>query len=409
MAESAIATEPVRTQRRLKLVILTFMAVIALMLAALADYRTPGGFINAPGVGSPPLPDPAGLWPRLANLTDSPVHILLLGVDRRGNEQCRSDAIAVLRCEADTLTLISVPRDAVVFFPGSANPQKINAAYAFGGSALAKREIGRLLGVDCDGCVVVDFVTFVKVAQMVKTLTLDGKLIGAEELLRDLDGLLTWLRSRASAGGDNDRMKKHQIFITRGFGYMLKMWREHPDVYGALLQGTLALLETDLTPTQVLALTVRYRAVAQEQMERYLMPGVPVWLDFNTGNEVSYEEAMRILHGDSVPAGAVVTEAALDAVERMEHEHFVKTYISPEGYLVMGEGDTDIPEISAADAGETVQPPMILSYFRLEPNLTVPRLVRRHRALGKISNYPYDAQLDIAARRGIATAPPVAR
>jgi len=297
----------------------------------------------------------------------------------------------------------------VVFFSGSPNPQKINAAYAFGGSALAKREIGRLLGIGLDGCVVVDFITFVKVAQTVKTLTLDGKLIGAEELLRDLDGLLTWLRSRSSAGGDNDRMNNHQIFITRGFTYMLKLWREHPDVYGALLQVTLAMLETDLTPTQVLALTVHYRDAAQEQMERYIMPGVPVWLDFNTGIEVSYEEAMRVLHGDSLSVDAVVTEAALDAVERMEHQHFVKTYISPEGYLVMGEGDTGVTEISPAEGGDPALPPMILSYFRMEPNLTMSRLVARHRARGEISNYAYDPQLDIAVRRGLATAPPVAR
>lgn len=408
MTESAVASAPARTQRRLKLVILTFMAVIALMLAALADYRTPGGFINAPGVGEPPLPNPAVLWPRLANLTDSPVHILLLGVDRRGNEQCRSDAIAVLRCEGDTLSLLSVPRDSLVFFRGSTSPQKINAAYAFGGAALAKREIGRLLGITVDGCVVVDFVTFVKVAQTVKLLTLDGKLIGAEDLLRDIDGLLTWLRSRASAGGDNDRMKKHQIFITRGFVYMLKLWREHPEAYGGLLQGALASLEADITPTQVLALTVQYRNTRQEQMERFIMPGVPAWIDFNSGAEVSYEAAMQALHGDSQPADAAAAAAALDEVERLEQQSFQAAAAAP-GYLVMGEGDTGLPAEPAVAADGPALPPMILSYFRLEPNLTVSRLVARHRARGEISNYPYDAQLDIAVRRGMDTAPLAAR
>lgn len=390
------------------------MAVIALMLAALADWRTPGGFIDAPGVGAPPLPDPAMLWPRLANLSDSPVHILLLGVDRRRNEQCRSDAIAVLRCESDTLTLISLSRDSVVFLNGSSTPQKINAAYAFGGTALAKREIGKLLGVTFDGCVVVDFVTFVKVAQTVKTLTWEGRLIGAEALLRDIDGLLTWLRSRSSAGGDDDRMKKHQLFMVRGFAYMLKLWNEHPDVYEMLLSSTLAMLEADITPPQVLALTVKYRAARQEQIERYIMPGTPVWIDFNSGREASYEEAMAALHGGATPADTAAAQAAAaaaaEAAEQLEQRRYqAEAVATGDGFVVLGEG-----EAAAAAPGDTAArpeapPPLILSYFRLEPGMTVARLVARHRGRGEASNYTYDRDLDIAVRRGLDPAPLIPR
>ncbi len=390
-------TTPVPGRRRVKILLLAGLALLALALAAVADWRTPGGLITSAAVERPPLPDPAVLWPRLATLTDSPVHILLLGVDRRKNEQCRSDAIAVLRCEQDTISLISVPRDSVVFFGGSSSPQKINAAYAFGGAAMAKREIGKLLGIGVDGCVVVDFVTFVQVAKAVKTVTLDGKLIGAEELLRNIDGLLTWLRSRSSADGDNDRMKKHQIFITHGFAYMLKLWHDHPDIYQTLLTTTLSLLETDITAQQVQALTVQYREVAQAQMERFIMPGVPAWIDFNTGIEVPYEEAMRVLHGTEPPADAaaaqVKTDAALDAVEVMEEQRFQQDLAATgDGYLI----DSD----SAAQAN--VPAAMILSYFRIEPAMTVPKLLAQHRARGENSNYRYDPKLDITVIRHTA-------
>lgn len=380
----------VRNRRRLVLINLTLLAVIALMAAALAEVFRPGTVLSfrAPDAAEANLPDPAALWPRLATLGDSPVHILLLGVDRRGTEQCRSDAMAILRCESDTLSLISVPRDAVVHFNGSSSPQKINAAYAFGGAAMAMRETGKLLGITCDGYVTVDFVTFVKVAQTVKTLTLDGKLIGAEDLLRDLDGLLTWLRSRSSAGGDNDRMKKHQLFIVRGFAYMLKLRHDNPDLYATLVRGALSVLETDLIPEQVLALSVHYRRVAQGQIERFVMPGTPAWLDAATGEEVSYEEAMQALHGADTAAAAPAPPALPDPEPQPRY-----LYTVVEDTLT---GETVLHQTEEAAAAP---PRLILSFVRLEPGLTVARLLARHRAKGETSNYTYERALDVASVR----------
>jgi hypothetical protein len=284
-----------------------------------------------------------------------------------------------------------VPRDAVVHFNGSGSPQKINAAYAFGGAALAMRETGKLLGITCDGYVTVDFVTFVKVAQTVKTLTLDGKLIGAEDLLRDLDGLLTWLRSRSSAGGDNDRMKKHQLFIVRGFAYMLKLRHDNPDLYAALVRGALAVLETDLTAEQVLALSVHYRAVTQGNIERFVMPGTPAWIDFNSGEEVPYEEAMRALHAADTP----VAEPAVPLLPEPEpRPRFL--------YTVAEDTQTGETVLHQTEQAAAAAPPrMILSFVRLEPNLPVPRLLARHRAKGETSNYTYERALDVASVRAL--------
>lgn len=63
------------------------------------------------------------------------VSILLLGVDKRGNDKGRSDSLMVitLNPKVHSMKILSIPRDTYTEIVGKEKKDKINHAYAFGG------------------------------------------------------------------------------------------------------------------------------------------------------------------------------------------------------------------------------------------------------------------------------------
>jgi LCP family protein required for cell wall assembly len=105
----------------------------------------------------------SGSWP----LT-SPNTILVLGSDQRakGSREpgaasgpSRSDVMLLIRVGAGRAARLSIPRDTVVSIPGHGRA-KINAAYAFGGPALAVETVKRYLGIPINHLVEVSFENF---------------------------------------------------------------------------------------------------------------------------------------------------------------------------------------------------------------------------------------------------------
>lgn len=98
-------------------------------------------------------------------------NILVLGSDRRpkGSKEpgantsgpSRSDTIMLIRAGGGHSARLSIPRDTVVDIPGH-GLQKINAAYAFGGPALAIKTVERLLNIPINHLVEVNFENFPK-------------------------------------------------------------------------------------------------------------------------------------------------------------------------------------------------------------------------------------------------------
>jgi len=95
-------------------------------------------------------------------------NILVLGSDQRtkGSQEPgaqtgvgRSDSIMLMRVGGGANSRLSIARDTVVDIPG-AGRQKINAAFAIGGTALAVRTVEQYTGVDVNHVVVVSFEDF---------------------------------------------------------------------------------------------------------------------------------------------------------------------------------------------------------------------------------------------------------
>lgn len=94
-------------------------------------------------------------------------NILLLGTDNRDKSLrgSRSDTMIVLSINEHTrqIVMTSVMRDICVSIPGRSSVDKINAAYAYGGPALAVKTVEANLGVDIDRYICINFYAFIDI------------------------------------------------------------------------------------------------------------------------------------------------------------------------------------------------------------------------------------------------------
>ncbi len=120
--------------------------------------------------------DPGGPLPFSAN------NILVLGSDQRptGSKEggafaqaSRSDTMMLIRTGGGASARLSIPRDTVVDIPGH-GLQKINAAYAFGGPALAIRIVKSYLGIPINHVVIVNFGSFPALVDAMGGVTYTG-------------------------------------------------------------------------------------------------------------------------------------------------------------------------------------------------------------------------------------------
>jgi LCP family protein required for cell wall assembly len=112
----------------------------------------------------------------------SPNNVLVLGSDQRtpGSREPgaqtgvgRSDSIMLMRVGGGANSRLSIARDTIVDIPGFGR-QKINAAFALGGTALAVRTVESYTGVDVNHVVVVSFEDFPALIDAMGGITYHG-------------------------------------------------------------------------------------------------------------------------------------------------------------------------------------------------------------------------------------------
>lgn len=105
-----------------------------------------------------------------------PLNILLLGIDARKNERGRSDALMVLTLDPknDAMQLVSIPRDTRTTIIGRGNEDKINHAYAFGGTDMAVATVENFLDIDLDYYVSMNMKGLEELVNELGTITVDN-------------------------------------------------------------------------------------------------------------------------------------------------------------------------------------------------------------------------------------------
>jgi polyisoprenyl-teichoic acid--peptidoglycan teichoic acid transferase len=209
------------------------------------------------------------------------VNILLLGIDRRDDEQMagtRSDTMMIASIDpvAKSAALISLPRDMWVNIPGctyaqgcTRGQQRINVAHAVGGPELARSTITADFGVPINYYARVDFHGF---EQLIDTA--GGVVIDVDTPVKDdeyptddygyqrvyfgpgpqlMDGhtALQYARSRHGTSDFARAGRQQKVIVSlRTRALQLNMLSKAPELVG-IIQKTLS---TDLTPVQMLSL-----------------------------------------------------------------------------------------------------------------------------------------------------------
>ena len=110
-----------------------------------------------------------------------PVSILLLGVDTGDlgrTEQGRSDSMVVVTINPHTqkTTLLSIPRDTYTEIVGYGTSDKINHAYAFGGTAMSINTVQQMLDIPIDFYVMVNMAGIQEIVDAVGGITVESPL-----------------------------------------------------------------------------------------------------------------------------------------------------------------------------------------------------------------------------------------
>lgn len=238
------------------------------------------------------------------------ISILLLGVDRRCDEEgpTHSDSLMLVTIDPVTLSaaVLSIPRDLWVEIPGF-GVDRINQAYyngqvhnyPGGGQALARETVAATLGVPVDYYVAIDFHAFTKIIDLIGGIELDVPEAIDDPLYPDncygydpfrisagvqqLNGetALKYARTRATFGGDVDRAGRQQLVALAvrdkvlNLNMLPQLVREAPQIWQTVQENVrtnlsldeiaqLAFLAQDIPRENIRTAVIDYRYVINQ-------------------------------------------------------------------------------------------------------------------------------------------------
>ena len=223
-------------------------------------------------------------------------NIALFGIDEIEGTAGRSDCIIILTLDNKhkEIKVSSILRDSYVVIPTKEKKDKINHAYAFGGSELALKTLNENFNLNLNKFVIMNFSSLPKIIDSIGGITLD---ITTDELkyindyinnLNDLndtnspnittpgsqkiDGTqaLAYCRIRYTDGGDFERSQRHRTVINK----LIEQCNTIPVTrYPSLLNQLLPLVHTNLETSDILSLSMslsflRNQPLLQERFPR---------------------------------------------------------------------------------------------------------------------------------------------
>ncbi|WP_028401786.1 LytR family transcriptional regulator [Ectobacillus panaciterrae] len=112
-----------------------------------------------------------------------PMSILVMGVDKQGGDQGRSDTLMLLTLNPKTnsMKIVGIPRDTYTEIVGKGKKDKINHAYAFGGIDMTVNTVEKFLNVPVDHYVEINMEGFKEIVDAVGGLDVNNDLDFTDE------------------------------------------------------------------------------------------------------------------------------------------------------------------------------------------------------------------------------------
>ncbi|MDF2629143.1 MAG: transcriptional regulator [Symbiobacteriaceae bacterium] len=239
---------------------------------------------------------------------DRPTHVLVLGVDERKQvEGSRTDTMLLVQVAGDRVRVLSLPRDTLVNMEGHPT-SKINSAYTYGGTDLAKKVAGSLIGIPVDYYAKVNLAGFRKLVDMMGGVSFnvpkamyyvdptDNTVIDLKPGLQVLDGEKAeqFVRYRYDEIGDDmGRIGRQQEFLKAAVSQALtaKNLLKLP----GMLYTARGYVETDIPLAEQLGLAQGlFRAQNQGTVVLETLPGHGDYVDGISFFLVDEEELQRL-------------------------------------------------------------------------------------------------------------------
>ncbi len=291
-----------KPQRKKKNYLLRFLGKLAVVLLILLVF--------AAGIGMVIVHTAYGklTYEKVDSVASAPVssegvtNILLIGSDSRGDEAGRSDAMILLSVSKNTrkIQMTSLLRDIYVEIPGH-DPNRLNAAYAYGGPELLMETIEQNFGVEVNRYVIVDFLAFANLVDVVGGVDLElsaeeanwvnaylneyneltGKEFGTDYLPENAQGMLHLNGAQALAysrnryiGSDFERTNRQRKVLT---AIVDKLPATALSNGSELIEGLCTNLTTNLTEGECMTLALRMSGSVKYDIESASIPLEGTW------------------------------------------------------------------------------------------------------------------------------------
>ncbi len=233
------------------------------------------------------------------------INILLLGIDDGDSEAAetepkRTDAIILLSFDPQNnkVAVLSVPRDTKVILPGHKDPEKINAAYAYGGAVMAKQTVANLLRVPIHYYALANWRGFIDIVNLIGGVDIyvdkdmyyedpyADLVIDIKHGYQHMDGETAgkYVRFRKDELGDIGRVQRQQKFLKAAAEQMFSV--QNVTKISSLLATLDKYVETDLNTLTMLKAANSFKIFGDDKLRSCMLYG-----KFDDSAGVSYWEA----------------------------------------------------------------------------------------------------------------------
>ncbi|WP_293829390.1 LCP family protein [uncultured Phascolarctobacterium sp.] len=306
MEENNNQQPPLRRRRRRKIRwgrLLFLLIFVGLLGTALyhGTFWIYNKFINPPHVGVTAADNKI----RDDQKLNERINVLLLGIDDGDSEAAesepkRTDAIILLSFDPQNnkVAVLSIPRDTMVVLPGHKDPEKINAAFAYGGVVMAKQTVANLLRVPIHYYALANWRGFIDVVNLIGGVDIyvekdmyyedpyANLVIDIKHGYQHMDGETAgkYVRFRKDELGDIGRVQRQQKFLKAAAEQMFSV--QNVTKVSSLLATLDKYVETDLNTLTMLKAANSFKLFGDDKLRSCMLYG-----KFDDSTGVSYWRA----------------------------------------------------------------------------------------------------------------------